>query len=421
MQRIKICSVIMLLVLSIAVSAQNLYDPVPEGVRTRWVSPENPTGEKGKGGMTNQGAKGYAFYIIQPGETKTIFDVEGAGVIERMWTSGTILNNKEQRRAVRIDMYWEGEKKPAVSAPIGDFFGIAHGLLSSFESDILMSPEGRSFNSTIPMPFKESALITITNESKKEVWMWFDINYLAMDKMDDDILYFHAYWNRDLKTTLGEDYVVLPKVEGSGRYIGANFGVLGGLEYKGTWFGEGEVKMFLDGDTDYATLVGTGTEDYIATGWGQRVFNTSYAGSFISDREHEIYAFYRYHLKDKVYFHEDIKVTIQQMGAANKEKFIKPWIESGVEAIPTNFIDKRSGKTEQGHLMYEGGTEFFMSDEFPAGGAKYYRCDDVCATAYFYLDKPSSKLPELPPLELRKAKLQKRVYDVVKVQIKNAM
>ncbi|MCT4587644.1 MAG: DUF2961 domain-containing protein [Carboxylicivirga sp.] len=403
----------LLIILSVTASAQNLYDPIPKGVHTRWVTPENSNGEKGKGVMTNQGAKGDAFYIIQPGETKTIFNVKGAGVIERIWSSGSILKKKEQRRALRIDMYWEDEEKPAVSAPIGDFFGIAHGLSLPFESDILMNPEGRSFNATMPMPFKKSARINITNESSQEVWMWFDINYLAMEKMDEDILYFHAYWNRDTKTKLAEDYVILPKVEGSGRYIGANIGVLGGLEYKGTWFGEGEVKMYLDGDSEFPTLVGTGTEDYIATGWGQGVFSTSYAGSVISDKENEIYAFYRYHLKDKVYFHKDKKVTIQQMGAGNKEKFLKPWIESGVELIPTNFIDKRSGKTEQGHLMYEGGAEFFMSEEFPAGGAKYYRRDDVCATAYFYLDKPTNNLPELPPLDLRLVKLKERVYNVL--------
>ena len=99
-----------------------LFKAPPKGITSRWVSPENPTGEKGKGGLTNKGAKGNAFFIIAPGEKKVLFDVKGAGIINRMWLSGTIGVNQIQRRAVRIDMFWDGCLKPAVSAPVGDFF-----------------------------------------------------------------------------------------------------------------------------------------------------------------------------------------------------------------------------------------------------------------------------------------------------------
>ncbi len=320
-----------------------LYSPVPKGVKTRWISPENPTGEKAKGGITNKGAKGNAFFIVQPGETQVLMDVKGSGIIQRMWVSGTIGTSTEQRRAVRIDMFWDGAKKPAVSAPVGDFFGTAHGLLFPFESKLFLSPEGRSFISNVKMPYKKSALITITNESSSEVWIWYDINYLEVDKLPENTLYFHTYWNRNLKTTIAEDYTILPKVEGSGRFIGTNIGVIGGEQYKGTWFGEGEVKIFLDGDTELPTLVGTGTEDYIGTGWGQGEFSNQNAGSLISNKEFDIYAFYRFHLEDAVFFNEDCKVTIQQMGNSNKTHILN-MIEKGAEVQPVWFLDNREAK-----------------------------------------------------------------------------
>ncbi|HKK64110.1 MAG TPA: glycoside hydrolase family 172 protein [Bacteroidales bacterium] len=387
-----------------------LYAPVPSGVETRWISPENPTGEKAMGGKTNKGAKGNAFYIIQPGETKVLMDVKGSGIIQRIWMSGTVGRRKVPRRAVRIDMYWDGKKKPAVSAPIGDFFGTAHGLLVPFESKLFLSPEGRSVNSNVKMPYKKSALITITNESDSEFWLWYDINFLKVDKLPENILYFHTYWSRNLNTTLGQDFTILPQVNGSGRYIGTNIGVIGNEDYQGTWFGEGEVKIFLDGDKEFPSLVGTGTEDYIGSGWGQGEFSNQYVGSLISSREHDIYAFYRYHLEDDVFFHEDCKVTIQQMGSSNKRDLIE-MMEKGADVKPVWFLDKRDSITKQGRLLEPGNEDLFNSPDFPITSTNYYRSDDVCATAYFYLDKPQSNLPELPPLELRMKHLKERVWD----------
>jgi len=392
-----------------------LYSPVPAGVQTRWISPENPSGEKGKGGMTNKGAKGNAFYIVQPGETKVLMDVRGSGIIQRIWVSGTIAKNAEQRRAVRIDMYWDGAKKPAVSAPVGDFFGIAHGLIRSFESDLFLSPEGRSFNCQIPMPYKKSAYISITNESSSEVWIWYDINYLEIPDLADDLLYFHAFWNRDLKTRLGVDYTILPGVEGKGRYIGTNIGVLGNPDYNGTWFGEGEVKIYLDGDNELPTLVQTGTEDYIGTGWGQGEFSNRYVGSPVSDRQHDIYAFYRFHLKDNVYFHSDCRVTIQQMGSSNKPDILRRDAE-GAELIPVWFLDTRGEITVQRRLLEPGGDKIWNEPDVPITGTNYYRRDDVCATAYFYLDRPESILPALPGIDLRLKDLKTRVYDNIDSQ-----
>jgi hypothetical protein len=386
--------------------------PQPK-TNTRWVSPENPTGAKGKGGLTNKGAKGNAFFIVPPGEKQVLFDVKGAGIINRMWMSGTIGVSEEQRRAVRIDMFWDGAAKPAVSAPIGDFFGIGHGMITRYDNEIFSSPEARSFNFTIPMPYRKSAYITITNESSKEVWIWYDINYLEVEKIHEDLMYFHAYWNRDLKTKVGYDYVILPEVSGTGRYIGANISVIGDSLYRGSWFGEGEVKIYLDGDRENPTLVGTGTEDYIGSGWGQGEYASRYFGSLVSDREHDIYAFYRYHVADPVYFHQDCRVTIQQMGNNSRDAILK-MISSGADLKAVGFLDQTESGAKQGRLLEENGKYKFGDPDFPDTGVNFYRSDDVSATAYFYLDKPESDLPELPPVEIRLKYLNEMVWKYIK-------
>jgi hypothetical protein len=389
--------------------SQDLAKAPQPGTNTRWVSPENPTGEKGKGGLTNKGAKGNAFFIVQPGMKQVLFDVRGAGIIKRMWMSGSIGVNEEQRRAVRIDMYWDGSTKPAVSAPIGDFFGIGQGLLTKFDNELFASPEARSFNFFIPMPYRKSAYITITNESSSEVWIWYDINYLEMDRLPDDLMYFHAYWNRDLKTKAGQDYVILPEVHGTGRYLGTNISVIGDSLCRGSWFGEGEVKIYLDGDKDTPSLTGTGTEDYIGSGWGQGEFACRYSGSLVSDRENDIYAFYRYHITDPVFFHLNCRVTIQQMGNSSREAILK-MIEKGADVKPVWFLDQTSPVTKQGRLLESDSKYKFTDRDFPGTGGNFYRSDDVAATAYFYLDKPENDLPDLPPVDIRLKYLRERVW-----------
>ena len=393
-------------------SMNELYKAAPADVQSRWVSPENPTGVKGKGGLTNKGAKGNAFFIVQPGAKQVLFDVKGSGIINRMWVSGTIPVNQVQRRAVRIDMFWDGATKPAVSAPIGDFFGIGLGLAAKFDNALFSSPEARSFNFTIPMPFRKSATITITNESSEEVWIWYDINYLQVNQLPDDALYFHAYWHRELKTELGKDFEILPKVDGNGRYIGTNIGVIGDSLYRGTWFGEGEVKVYLDGDQEMPSLVGTGTEDYIGSGWGQGEYAYRNFGSLKSDNKNDLYAFYRYHILDPIYFHQDCKVTIQQMGNSNKNDILKMKTK-GAKIIPVWLLGKESNKTVQRRLLDEANPPKPEDENFPVTSTNFYRSDDVSATAYFYLDKPESNLPELAPVELRLQDLQKRVFNIV--------
>jgi len=139
-------------------------------------------------------------------------------------------------RSLKIEMFWDNASEPAVSAPFGDFFGVGLGLRTPFESELFSDPEGRSFNCFIPMPFQKNAKVILTNESDEILDLtFFDINYTISEKPDKNALYFHCYWNREQRTTLGKDFEILPKVEGKGRFLGTNIGVIENPDYKGAW------------------------------------------------------------------------------------------------------------------------------------------------------------------------------------------
>ena len=280
-----------------------------------------------------------------------------------------------------------------------------------FENEFFSMPEGRSFNCAIPMPFRTSGKIEIVNQSDDFLMFYYKINMVKLDALDDDTLYFHAYWNRDTATTKGVDFTILPRVEGRGRYLGTNIGVIGHERYRGSWFGEGEVKIYLDGDQQFPTLVGTGTEDYIGTGWGQGEFDNRIQGSTLSNKQHDLYTFYRFHTYDPVYFHEDCSVTIQQIGNSTKEHIMQ-LNENGADITPIwSFVGKDGYEAAKRYLDMEDPPKI-TDEEFPGEIANnFYRSDDVSATAYFYLDKPSSKLPPMAPLEVRTKYIQKKVYD----------
>lgn len=398
--------------------ASELYRaPAPE-TQTRWISPENPTGAKGAGGRANLGAKGAAFIVVAPGETAVLADIRGAGIIHRMWMSGTIPRNEEQGRLIRLQIFWDGAKKPAVDCPVGDFFGTALGVAVPFESALFSNPEGRSFNFTIPMPYRKSARMLLVNEAKSYALVWYDLNYTEVKAHEENVMYFHAAWRRELKTPTGRDFEILPKVTGKGRYVGANIGVIGNPDYRGTWFGEGEVKVYLDGDQDLPTLVGTGTEDYIGSGWGQGVFRGRYSGSLISDDKNDLYGFYRYHLDDPVYFHQDCRVTIQQIGNTSTAR-VREMLAKGVETKPLWILDTHGEdvlnltKQEPSIYLLQDLTNLpaFTDPTHPQGGCHFWRQDDVSATVYFYLDRPENNLPPLASGEMRTKGMREKVWN----------
>ena len=378
--------------LPLSLCAQRLYD-LPKDVDTRWISFENPTGEKGKGGMENKGAKGNASQWIKAGTSRVLADLHGPGVINRIWMT-IIDRNPKALRSIVLQMYWDGAEKPAVSVPLGDFFGIGLGRMTAFQSALFSDPEGRSFNCVVPMPFKKSAKIVFINESQQDQLLFYDINLSVPKTPPGDIAYFHAYWSNNDGAKLGEDFAILPRVDGRGRFLGANISVMADSIYGNTWFGEGEVKTYLDNDGAYPTLVGSGTEDYIGSAWNLGPFSQLYSGATVVDKVKRQYAFYRYHIPDPIYFHQSCKVTIQQMGGAGRD-LIRGIAKAGGSVKPVSVM------TAKGliKLMERPDYPDLFDDKFPADEwVNFYRVDDYSATAYFYLDRPESNLPALVPL-----------------------
>ena len=371
-----------------------------QNLEPRWNSFENPTSEKGAGGTENKGAKGHPYDHLKAGESKVLLDVDGSGVITRMWFT-IIDRSPKMLRSLKIEIFWDGEVKPAVSAPFGDFFGNGLGQMVAFQNELFANPEGRSFNCFIPMPFKTGAKVVLTNESDSQLEMLFyDINMVKLKEWNNTNLYFHCFWNRDTATTPGIDYSILPKIVGKGRFLGVNFGVIGNPLYQKSWWGEGEVKMYLDGDSDLPTLIGTGTEDYIGTAWGQGKFYHQYTGCLVADTEKDYWTFYRYHIPDPIFFKNEIKVDIQAMGGNQKEKVIE-FIKAGIPLIPVSI---QQGSNFKG-LMDSVPAVDLVNDELMSGWTNFYRQDDWSSTAYFYLDKPVNQLPGLADVQLRTYKL----------------
>ncbi len=387
-----------------------LYRAAPEDVHSRWASAENVNAEKGKGGMSNQGAKGDAYVLIAPGERKVIFDQKGAGMITKIWSANSLLWKAENRRKVTLEMFWDGAEKPAVSVPFTDFFGIGLGLMRPFECELFASPEGRSHNCFIPMPYRTAARIEVVNESDDIIMFYYKIDFVQVPKHANDVLYFHGYWHREIATKKGTDFEILPQVEGHGRYLGTNIGVIGDSSFQGTWFGEGEVKVYLDGDTGFPTLVGTGTEDYIGTGWGQGEYANRIQGSLVSDKVNDIYTFYRYHTLDPVYFHKNCKVTIQQIGNSQREKLREMRAKGAEFDVVWSYVAKDGMEASKRYLDMENPPKL-EDEDFPDGvSTNFYRSDDVSATAYFYLDSPASHLPDIQPVDARVEAMNEKVY-----------
>jgi hypothetical protein len=366
---------------AIAAPAQSLYQ-FPEGVETRWASPENPGGEKGKAAPENGGRKGKPAVPVKAGQQLVLAEVHGSsGTVHRIWAT---INDRSPAmlRGLKLEMFWDGASTPAVSVPFGDFFGHGLGHMSAFQSALFASPEGKSFNCYIPMPFKTGMKIVLTNESGKDLQLLFyDVDYTLGDKHDTNTLYFHAYFRRENPTRLQHDFEILPHVSGRGRYLGTTLGVEANKNlYMDNWWGEGEVKAFIDGDTASPTLSGTGTEDYIGTGWGLNQYANLYQGANFADNANMRFSFYRLHVPDPVYFNKEIRVTIQQIGYASESKELNPLYKTG-----TAIYDAGAGLKEK-----EKGSK-----------GLFERQDDWSGVAYFYLDKPENGLPPLASADAR--------------------
>lgn len=360
-----------------------LYQMPAGSVQTRWFTAENPKGLKGQAGQARFGRKGAPSIAIPAGKSLVLADIQGSGTIRRIWA--TLWDRSPQAlRGLKIEMFWDGAKTPAVQAPFGDFFCESLGHMVPVENACFYSPEGRSFNCLIPMPFRHSARIVLTNESGANNGIYYEVDATEGDKHDGRMLYFHSYWRRENPTTLRQDMTILPRVAGRGRFLGCNLGVRLNHAYTNFWWGEGEVKVYLDGDKKFPTLCGTGTEDYIGDGYGQNVFCSPYSGNQYVSPSKDAYEFYRLHIPDPIWFHKDIRVTIQNMGGP------------GYQAM----LDDMDKDPSLKFMKAGDGTEYYTRAELaahPNWSDVMERSDDYCATAYWFMDRPESELPPIAP------------------------
>ena len=344
--------------------------------RPRWASFENPTGGAGTGGSANNGAKGSPSRYIESGEEVALLDVAGCGVIRKIWMALDRYTESEAMESLVIKMYWDGAETPAVECPLGEFFAFGTNRVRAYDSELFSSPEGRSLNCFIPMPFYKSAKIVLCNNYGKRVLIFYDVEFTLEPLEAGSALYFHAKRNKGVPE-LCFPHVVLPRVEGRGRYLGTSLGVeVDRKAYGDSWFGEGEVKFYIDGDRELPTLVGTGTEDYIGDGWGQGEFCNRTQGCTFADGAE--YAFYRWHTFDPICFEKEIRVTIDLIGNGTREA-VRRMQSDGAELSVTAIA---------GVGVYERGKSAAVPEGCPTDSVLFFRRDLYSSVAYYYLETP---------------------------------
>jgi hypothetical protein len=331
--------------------------------KTRSISPENFTGEKGKGGMATEGTGvnaarelGQTWKVspsvrINPGQTFLMADIEGCGAIQHIWMTPTGNNRFNIFR-----IYWDGEEEPSVECPAGDFFACGMGQYIGVNSLAVCVNPKSGFNCYWVMPFRKRCKITMTNIDEKPMVLYYQIDYTLTD-IPEDAAYFHAQFRRTNPLPYKQDYTILDGVRGKGQYVGTY--MVWGSNSPG-WWGEGEIKFFMDGDTKFPTICGTGTEDYFCgsygfskfQGRGYQEFSSPYTGmpQVIESETQPRFGLYRWHILDPVRFEENLRVTIQALGWQSEGRY-----------LPLQ--------------------------------------DDLSSVAYWYQSEPHAKFPKLPDKE----------------------
>jgi len=334
---------------------------------TRSISPENFTGEKGKAAMATDGtgAKcardlGRGWKIspsiqIAPGEERVLADISGSGAIQQIWMTPT---GRWRHSILRI--YWDDQSQPSVECPVGDFFASGWGKFSQISSLAVCVNPGSAFNCYWEMPFRKRCRMTLTNLASEAMVLYYQINY-TLTEVSDDCAYFHAQFRRNNPLPFKQDHVILDGVQGRGQYVGT---YMAWSSNSSGWWGEGEIKFFIDGDGEFPTICGTGTEDYFCGSYGfedpetkrYREFTTPYAGMpqvLRPDGQYQSqqrFGLYRWHIQDPVRFTKDLKVTMQALG----------W-QSGGRYLPLR--------------------------------------DDIASVAYWYQTLPTGAFPKLPSVD----------------------
>ena len=346
----------------ISVNMDNLY--LLSDAESRSISPENFTGEKGKGGMATldegsaahaardlgQGWKVNPFVVIEPGETFTMAVIDGPGAIQHIWMTPT-----GNRRFSIFRIYWDEEENPSVEVPVGDFFANGWGGYAHVNSQAVTVNPGSAYNCYWTMPFRKKCKITMTNIDENPMRLYYQIDYTLSD-VPENAAYFHAQFRRINPLKYKEVYTIIDEIKGEGHYVGTY--LCWGVNNNG-WWGEGEIKFFMDGDKKFPTICGTGTEDYFCgsynfdVGGQYKEYSTAYAGlpQIIrpdgSYQAQQRFGLYRWHITDPIRFKKDLKVTIQALG----------W-RSGGRYLPLK--------------------------------------DDIASVAFWYQAEPHTAFPELP-------------------------
>ena len=295
------------------------------------ITAENLTGEKGKGGMATEGGGAHwardlgqgwkisPMITVKAGERAVLADVCGEGAIKHIW----ITNGAKVPRALILRIYFDGQEHPAVCAPLSDFFCKADNTdfrqISSLP--ICHNPK-KGMNCYFEMPYRKGFRFELENVKGEDYQVFYQID-CERKKLPENALYFHAQFRRVNPLPHKEVYTILDGVKGNGHYVGTY--LYWGVK-SNRWWGEGEVKFYIDGDTDFPTICGTGTEDYFGGAWNFDVdgkyteFSTPYTGMFKNDTTKDIYRcmpyfdMYRFHITDPVYFKKDLRVTVQALG-----------------------------------------------------------------------------------------------------------
>ena len=375
MKRLIISVAVLVLLAGSALCAQNAqpaFDGLGMGManlarlshaKTRSISAENMTGEKGKGGMATTGTGANAArelgqtWKISPSvdipskQVFTIAEIQGPGAIEHIW-----MTPAGNFRFSILRIYWDGEREPSVEVPVGDFFATGLGRYGQISSLAVCSNPHSGLNSYWQMPFRKSAKITMENLDTERMTLYYQVDYTLTD-VPSDAAYFHAQFRRSNPLPYKTDHVLLDGVKGWGQYVGTY--LVYGTHSTG-WWGEGEVKFYIDGDGKFPTICGTGTEDYFNGSYDfendshrYQEFTTAYSGLSLVIRPDGLYdsqqrfSLYRWHIMDPVRFEQDLKVTIQALG----------W-ESGGRYLPLR--------------------------------------DDIASTAFWYQTEPHATFPKLP-------------------------
>jgi len=299
--------------------------------QSRSISPENFTGEKGKGAMATSGTgekaarelgKGWKIspsVRIEAGQTFTMADITGPGAIQHIWLTPT---GKWRNSILRI--YWDEQTQPSVECPIGDFFACGWNKFAQISSLAVCVNPGSAFNCYWPMPFRKRCRITLENIAAESMVLYYQIDY-ALGPVADDAAYLHAQFRRSNPLPYKQVYTILDDVKGQGHYVGTY--MAWGVNNTG-WWGEGEIKFYLDGDDEYPTLCGTGTEDYFCGSYNfenqttkqYQEFTTPYSGLAQVIRPDGAYqsqtrfGLYRWHITDPIRFDRELRVTIQALG-----------------------------------------------------------------------------------------------------------